>query len=71
MKEELKHRIDRLMDKAIAGDREAQLHLAKAFYKGRLVEKSKDNALYWAFKAASGGTKEAVFFYNTIAYRSK
>lgn len=67
MKKELKHRIDRLMDKAIAGDADAQLNLAKEFNKGSIVEKSRDSARYWAFKAASGGNTSAISFYNSIS----
>ena len=67
MKEELKHRIDALMEKAIAGETSAQLKLAKEFNKGSLVEKSLDNARYWAFRAVSGGNISAISFYNSIA----
>lgn len=67
MKEELKHRIDALMEKAKAGDTSAQLKLAKEFNKGSLVEKSLDNARYWAYRAVSGGNISAISFYNSIA----
>lgn len=67
MKELLKHRIDVLMEKAKAGDASAQLKLAKEFNKGGIVEKSLDNARYWAFKAISGGNSSAISFYNSIA----
>lgn len=67
MKELLKHRIDVLMEKAKAGDVDAQLKLAKEFIKGSIVEKSLDNARYWAFKAISGGNASAISFYESIA----
>lgn len=67
MKEKLKHRVDALMESAKAGDTSAQLKLAKEFSKGRIVEKSLDNARYWAFKAISGGNTSAISFYNSIA----
>lgn len=67
MKELLKHRIDVLMEKAKAGDASAQLKLAKEFKKGSIVEKSLDNARYWAFKAVSGGNTSAISFYNSIS----
>ena len=55
MKERIKDRIDVLFEKAKAGDNEAQLKLAKSFYRGNLVEKSIDQAKYWAFKAIQNG----------------
>lgn len=67
MKELLKHRIDVLMEKAKAGDASVQFKLAKEFKKGGIVEKSLDNARYWAFKAISGGNSSAISFYNSIA----
>lgn len=66
MKEMLKDRIDVLFDKAIAGDDEAQFKLAKSFYKGILVEKSVDQAKYWAFKSMSSGNSSASDYYNAI-----
>lgn len=63
MKEKLKHRVDALMEKAIAGNADAQLQLAKEFVKGKYVEKSQDNAKYWAFKAINGGNYSAQNFY--------
>lgn len=67
MKEILKHRIDRLMERAVTGDTDAQLDLAKEFVKGNIVEKSLDNVRYWAFKAVSGGNTPAIKYYNSIA----
>lgn len=67
MKELLKHRIDALMEKAKAGDANAQLKLAHEFIKGKLVEKSVDNARYWAFKAVNGANPFAINYYNDLA----
>lgn len=67
MKELLKHRIDVLMEKAKAGDADAQIKLANEFKKGSIVEKSLDNARYWAFKAVSAGNASAISFYNSIS----
>lgn len=67
MSELLKHRIDRLMDKALEGDSKAQLELAKEFAKGEIVEKSMNNAKYWAFKAVNTGNSAAINYYNSIA----
>ena len=66
MKKELKHRLDRLMDKAIAGDADAQLNLAKEFIRGILVEKSLENAKYWAFKSINEGNVSAEVLYNDL-----
>lgn len=68
MKEILKHRIDALMEKAIAGDADAQLQLAKEFVRGKYVEKSQDNARYWAFKAINGGNYSAQTFYYDLYF---
>lgn len=67
MKTLLVHRIDGLYKQAIAGNPEAQLKLAKEFVRGRIVEKSLDNARYWAFRAVNGGNSSAIAFYNSIA----
>lgn len=66
MKNLLKDRIEILLDKAKAGDSEAQLKLAKNFYKGRLVEKSIDQAKYWAFKSMSSGNSSAGDYYDAM-----
>ena len=66
MKEKLKDRIDVLFEKAKAGDNEAQLKLAKNFYRGHLVEKSIEQAQYWAFKSVSSGNLSAQSFYQNI-----
>lgn len=66
MKEQLKDRLDALLESAKAGDGAAQLKLAKCFYNGHLVEKSIENALYWSFKAASSGVPDAESYYNAI-----
>lgn len=62
----LKDRLDILMDKAKSGDAKAQLGLAKCFHRGHLVEKSLDQARYWAFKSISGGNKSAIKFYQDL-----
>lgn len=66
MKERIKDRIDVLFEKAKAGDNEAQLKLAKSFYRGNLVEKSIDQAKYWAFKAIQNGNGNALAYYQAI-----
>ena len=71
MKEKLKDRIDVLFEKAHAGDSEAQLKLAKSFYKGRFVEKSMDQAKYWAFKSMSSGNSSANSLYQQLCYGAK
>lgn len=71
MKEKLKDRIDVLFEKAKAGDNEAQLKLAKSFYRGNLVEKSIDQAKYWAFKSVSSGNMSAQGFYNELLKTKK
>lgn len=71
MKEKLKDRIDVLFEKAKAGDNEAQLKLAKCFYRGNLVEKSIDQAKYWAFKSVSSGNMSAQGFYNELLKTKK
>lgn len=71
MKEILKDRIDVLFEKAKAGDADAQLKLAKSFYKGHLVEKSTDQARYWAFKSVSSGNTSAQGFYAELLKTKK
>ena len=66
MKELLRDRVDVLMEKAQAGDGDAQLKLAKWFYEGHLVEKSIDQAKYWAFKSILAGNTSASSFYANI-----
>lgn len=66
MKDLLRDRIDVLMDKAKAGNARAQLKLARWFKKGHLVEKSLDQARYWAFKAVSAGKVSAQSFYESL-----
>lgn len=67
MKEELKDRVDALIELAKAGDGTSQLKLAKCFYNGHLVEKSTENALYWSFKAISAGVPDAENYYKAIS----
>lgn len=66
MKGIMKDRIDVLLEKAKAGDSNAQLELAKSFYKGHLVEKSIDQAKYWVFKSASAGNEAAISLYRLL-----
>ena len=40
--------------------------MAKSFYKGILVEKSVDQAKYWAFKSMSSGKSSASDYYNAM-----
>lgn len=71
MKEVLKDRVDALIELAKAGDGMSQLKLAKWFYRGHLVEKSTENALYWSFKAVSAGVPFAENYYNAITIGAK
>lgn len=71
MKEPLKDRIDVLIESAKSGDGVAQLKLSKYFYEGHLVEKSIENAKYWAFKATSAGIPNAENYYNAITQGAK
>lgn len=71
MKKPLKDRIDILIESARNGNSVAQLKLSKCFYKGHLVEKSNENALYWSFKAVSAGVPEAESYYNAIRSGAK
>lgn len=66
MKEQLRDRIDVLMDKAKGGDAKAQLKLAREFKRGKLVEKSLEQAKYWAFKSVSAGYLKATSFYMSL-----
>ena len=66
MKEPLADRFDVLLSKARSGDTNAQLELARCFYHGKLVEKSIDQAKYWAFKAILGGNRNAFDLYRTL-----
>ena len=71
MKEPLKDRIDVLIESAKNGDGVAQLKLSKYFYEGHLVEKSIENAKYWAFKATSADIPNAESYYNAITRGAK
>ena len=71
MKEPLKDRIDVLIESAKSGDGVAQLKLSKYFYEGHLVEKSIENAKYWAFKATSADIPNAESYYNAITRGAK
>lgn len=62
----LKDRFDSLLEKAKAGDSKSQYRLAKWLYNGHLVEKDKEAAKYWAFKAINGGHKRAQIIFEQI-----
>lgn len=61
-------RFDVLMRKAKSDDAFAQYELAKWFYEGHLVEKSNEQAAYWAFKALNAGYLKAQELLNKIEY---
>lgn len=71
MSDLLKDRIDVLIEKSRSGDSNAQLKLAKCFQKGYLVEKSIDQARYWAFKSVSNGNTLAQNYYHEIDKNTK
>jgi len=48
-------RFDVLMNKAKSEDSKAQYKLAQWFYRGHLVEKSNEQAAYWAYKSLNNG----------------
>lgn len=62
----MRDRIDILIEKARCGDAKAQHDLAECFYSGKLVEKSRDQAMYWAFKAVSSGVYGDSFYYKMV-----
>lgn len=61
-------RFDILMNKAKSDDAFAQYELAKWFYEGHLVEKSNEQAAYWAFKSLNAGYLKAEELLNKIEY---
>lgn len=61
-------RFDVLMAKAKSEDSKAQYKLAKWFYKGHLVEKSNQQAAYWAFKSLNNGYLKAERLLTIIKY---
>lgn len=61
-------RFDVLMNKAKSDDAKAQYKLARWFYKGHLVEKSNEQAAYWAFKALNNGYLKAESLLSMIKY---
>lgn len=61
-------RFDVLMNKAKSNDSKAQYKLAQWFYKGHLVEKSNQQAAYWAFKALNNGYLKAESLLALIKY---
>lgn len=64
--EYIRHRIDILLEKAEAGDSEAQYQLAKSLYYGENVERSLNEARYWVFKALENGNNKAGTLYECI-----
>lgn len=62
-------RFDSLMNKAKAQDPKAQYKLAKWFNNGYLVEVSKEQAAYWAFKSLNNGYKRAQKLLQSIKYK--
>lgn len=62
----MKDRIDTLMMKAQSGDAKAQHDLAECFRDGHLVEQSKEQAMYWAFKAVSSGKYTEDFYHSVL-----
>ena len=61
-------RFDVLMNKAKSEDSKAQYKLAKWFHKGYLVEKSNEQAAYWAFKSLNNGYLKAESLLLSIKY---
>lgn len=61
-------RFNILMNKAKSDDAFAQYELAKWFYEGHLVEKSNEQAAYWAFKSLNAGYLKAEELLNRIEY---
>lgn len=61
-------RFDILMNKAKSDDAVAQYELAKWFFEGHLVEKSNEQAAYWAFKSLNAGYLKAEELLNRIEY---
>lgn len=59
-------KIDRLVLKAKSGDSEAQYELAKSLYYGNGVERDKDLAMYWAYKAIKKRVVPARALYSLI-----
>ena len=62
----MRDRIDVLLEKAKGGDPVAQHDVAEHFYQGNLVEKSREQAMYWAFKAVSSGRYNTSFYYKMV-----
>ena len=61
-------RFDALMSKAQEQDAQAQYKLAQWFYNGHLVEKSNEQAAYWAFKSLNNGYLDAEKILSVIKY---
>ena len=63
--------MEELMQKAEAGDAEAQLLLGMAYYKGNRIEKSQVKALKWWTKAAEQGVEDADYCLGCIYFDKK
>ena len=63
--------MEELMQKAEAGDAEAQLLLGMAYYKGNRIEKSQVKALKWWTKAAEQGVEDADYCLGCIYLEKK
>ena len=63
--------MEELMQKAEAGDAEAQLLLGMAYYKGNRIEKSQVKALKWWTKAAEQGVEDADYCLGCIYFEKK
>lgn len=61
-------RFDVLFKSAQEGNSQSQYKLAKWFYKGHLVEKSNEQAAYWAFKSLNNGYLKAQVLLQKIKY---
>ena len=61
-------RFDALMSKAQEQDAKAQYKLAQWFYNGHLVEKSNEQAAYWAIKSLNNGYLDAEKLLSVIKY---
>lgn len=64
----LKTRNQRIKEKALAGDSEAQLKYAWLCYNGTRMERSIPAAQYWSFKALNKGLLKAADLFNLTKY---
>lgn len=61
LKDDLPPPLERLREKALAGDAKAQLQLAKAFLAGKAGSVNQHDGVVWLTKAANQGVPEAQF----------